>query len=217
MITHSGVHIQRVGGVVGTPTSSDIAIQAARICRFCGAVWSPLLNHLVVVAVMAWDRSPVETRPYNAVWGLLHDAHEVATSDIPRPFKCDCMRVEQAAIDLRLLNTYLGDKQSLVDFDLVKQVDIDACDIEAVQLGLPNYRDLALSNAEAYRGKVVDRLYDSTRDVELFQNVRHEFATVPQYALRSSAVRRFSTALEFAKQGDWAAFERHFQSWGLTR
>lgn len=47
MITHSGVHIQKIGGADGTPTAMDIAVHAGRICRFGGAVWYPLLPHLI--------------------------------------------------------------------------------------------------------------------------------------------------------------------------
>lgn len=212
MITHSGVHIQRVGGVVGTPTSTDIAVQAARLCRFCGAVWSPLLDHLVFVAVMTWKRSSPETRTFNAVWGLLHDAHEVVTADIPRPFKCDCMRVEQDAIDQRLLGVYLGDKQGLVDFDLIKQVDIDACDIEAVQLGLPNYERLALENEQLYRGKIVDKLYSDREATRLFWGIRNEFLSHPQ-GFDDAGVRRISIALELARTRSWSGFDSYFSSW----
>lgn len=84
MITFSGQHIQRIDQTEhGTPTPIDIAVHAGRICRFGGAVWAPLLAHLMFVGLLAYKRSG---KIENFIWGLLHDAHEVVTSDVPRPF-----------------------------------------------------------------------------------------------------------------------------------
>lgn len=137
MITYSGVHIQKIGGVAGTPTATDIAVQSARICRFGGAVWYPLLPHFIFVGMLAYRRGGnFET----VAWAFLHDAHEIATSDIPRPFKCECIKEEQKAIDLRLFSSF-DILMGTVDFDLIKQCDIDACHIEAVELGVPGFAE----------------------------------------------------------------------------
>ncbi|MBK8810670.1 MAG: hypothetical protein IPN69_08050 [Acidobacteria bacterium] len=145
MITYSGIQVEAIGmKCQGTPTPLDIAVHAGRICRFGGAIWMPLLPHLVLVGLLAYKRS---SSVANLLWGFLHDAHETITCDVPKPFKCDCMRQEQAAIDKRLFDLYHGDlnsevHHSMIDFDLIKECDLIACDLEAVILNLPGYAEL---------------------------------------------------------------------------
>ena len=190
MITYSGVHIQKIGGAAGIPTPEDIAVQSARICRFGGSVWYPLMPHLIFVGLLAYKRSG---NIANFIWGVLHDAHEVATSDVPRPFKCDCMRLEQDAIDKRLLDHYLPDwikwhNDGDLDFDLIKQCDHDACDIEAVELNLPGFAEIEIAHTKDYRNRKA--VYTDADDVKLFHTARLTYG-------RSDAVKgldHFSTS-----------------------
>ena len=211
MITYSGVHIQKIGGAPGLPTPTDIAVHAGRICRFGGALWYPLLPHLIFVGLLAYKRSD---SLQNFIWGVLHDAHEVATSDVPRPFKCDCMRNEQSAIDQRLLLTYFSrDQEKLIDYDLIKLCDHDACDIEAVELGLPNFSEIELAHTKDYRGRTA--IHSDITDVDLFQRVHSAFGgfEVVQ-GEESSAVRGFITLLEAAEQHDLERVQQWIDSWG---
>lgn len=165
MITFSGVHVQKKGGVEGTPTATDIAVHSGRICRFGGAVWYPLLTHLVFVGMLALRRGG----NFDTVaWAFLHDAHEIATSDVPRPFKCDCMREEQHAIDKRLLDSF-NLRPDRIDFGLIKQCDIDACHIEAIQLGVKGFAEVELEHSADYTGST--EIYADESDVALFHGI----------------------------------------------
>lgn len=215
MITYSGVHIQKTGGETGTPTAVDIAVHAGRICRFGGAAWSPLLPHLVFVGLMAYKRSGLIA---NLLWGFLHDAHEIATSDVPKPFKCDCIRREQIGLDDRIYDRFCqsveGEKYGCIDFDLIKQCDGDACDIEAVQLGLPGYAEISMRCAKDYGGRMV--IHSDPEDVQLFDRIRDQplwLSTI--FGEMSPGVVMFADALKLAESGDYEGFLGEVKSWEL--
>jgi hypothetical protein len=213
VITQSGVHIQKIGGVEGTPTAEDIAVHAGRICRFGGAIWYPLLPHLIFVGLMAYKRSG---NIANMLWGFLHDAHEVATSDVPRPFKCNCMRKEQTALDNRLLRVYFNRHKDarVIDFDLIKQCDIEACHIEAVQLGVPGFAETELKYSSSYTGAT--HIHDAPEDVELFNRIMsRSFGKNTIQGRESLGVALFSEALQFAEVGDYDGFLDAVIDWGL--
>jgi hypothetical protein len=65
----------------GAPSLLDIAVSLSRECRYAGAGqhWWPVALHTFVVC----DLLPMEDR----VHGLLHDASECITGDIPRTIK----------------------------------------------------------------------------------------------------------------------------------
>ncbi|MEQ1924243.1 MAG: hypothetical protein ABL952_17215 [Pyrinomonadaceae bacterium] len=167
MLTQSGIHVQKVGGQMGTPTAEDIAVQSGRVCRYGGAIWVPNLTHLVFVGLMAYKRSGHVS---NLIWGFLHDAHEICTGEVPRPFKCDCMRFEQKAIDERILAKFFGDYYGQpIDYHLVKQCDIDVCHIEATMLGLPGFAETELKYGKDYTQAT--KIHDNLADKELFQKL----------------------------------------------
>lgn len=216
MITNSGVHIQKIGQPEqGTPTPTDIAVHAGRICRFGGAVWAPLLAHLVFVGLLAYKRSG---SIHNFIWGLLHDAHEIVTSDVPRPFKCDCMRIEQDALDVRLLERYfpyipLGTYDQGIDFDLIKQCDHDACDIEAVELGLPGFADLQMKHNQDYRNR--EAVYTDADDVALFHRVRRAYGDFEVVrGTYSNSVIGVINVLTDAEKQDYEAVQYWLATWG---
>ncbi len=190
MITQSGIHIQKIGGAAGTPSVEDIAVHSARICRFGGAVWYSLLQHLVFVGLLANRRgASCDT----LAWAFLHDAHEIATSDVPRPFKCDCMRTEQDAIDARLMAAFRID-HSLVDHNLIKQCDDDACDIEAVVLGVPGFSEIEMAHTKAYRNRTA--IYSDLSDTKLFNAVLRVFGDIRNvYGMDGPGVARFAWLL----------------------
>lgn len=211
MITHSGVHIQKQGGVEGTPTAMDIAVHAGRICRYGGAVWMPLLAHLVFVGVMAYKRSGSIA---DLLWGFLHDAHECVTSDVPRPFKCDCMRDEQTAIDARIATRFMQFAGVFVDKKLIKQCDIDALHIEAVTLNLPGFAEVELKYAKDYANETY--IHDDAGDQKLFDAiVAGPFYRSTTKGLGSHGVRSFAAMLECAERKDYDAVLEHVRRWGL--
>lgn len=211
MITHSGIHIQKIGGECGTPTTIDIAVHAGRICRFGGAVWYPLLPHLVFVGMMAYKRSGKFS---NLLWGFLHDAHEIVTSDVPKPFKCDCMRVEQDAIDERLLAMFNLSRPQ-IDFDLIHECDVDACDIEAVELELAGYKAIAEAHAQGY-GKYREAIHADTADRNLFRAIRNSpFYEDVVGGPHASGVWHFNAFLEDALAGDIDAAVERVKRWDV--
>ena len=215
MITQSGVHIQKIGGADGTPTPMDIAVHSGRICRFGGCVWYPLLPHLVFVGLMAYRRT---NNVYNLLWGFLHDAHEVSTSDVPQPFKCDCMRIEQNAIDTRLIKEYFGDSYferiAFIDFKVIKQCDHDACDIEAVELGVPGFAEIEIRHTKDYRQRTA--IHDDHDDLMLFQRIKSSvFFGDTIRGEESLGVQRFAKALSLAARKNYDEFLDEVLNWGL--
>jgi len=89
MLTYSGVNVLPENGEVPAPI--DLAVHMGRICQFGGARWFPLLAHSVLVGEYAYRTGCLSGRcefhHHCWAWGLLHDAHETITSDVPRGWK----------------------------------------------------------------------------------------------------------------------------------
>jgi hypothetical protein len=208
VITYSGVHIQKIGGAAGTPTAQDIAVQSGRICRYGGSIWSPLLTHLVLVGLLAYRRRGC---PANLLWGIMHDVHEVCTGsgEVPAPFKCDCIKREQAEMDDRLRDRFVGpDLASLIDYAFIKQCDVDAADLEAVALGLPNYESIA----PGVHGRPIHR---DPQDQRLMRDLIVSPFYVSTLSPYSRGVVMFQQALELAEQRRTDEFLAAVLSWGL--
>jgi hypothetical protein len=215
IITQSGIHIQKIGQPdQGTPTAFDIAVHSGRICRFGGCIWYPLLTHLVFVGLMAWRRTQSTS---NLLWGFLHDAHEIATSDVPRPFKCECMRREQAAIDARIVERFFPENNFLLgepDLAVVKQCDDDACDIEAVEFGVPGFSEIEMAYTKDYRGRT--SIHSAHEDRMLLQRIRGSvFYGDTINGIHAKGVERFKTALALAEKRRYMDFEEEVLSWRL--
>ncbi len=211
MITYSGVHIQKHGGECGTPTAEDIAVHMGRICRYGGAVWYPLLTHSVFVGLMAYQRS---NQVSNLLWGFLHDAHEVVTSDIPRPFKCKCTKVEQERIDQRIYHKFCMGIRPAIDRELIKQCDTDALHIEAVELGLPGFAEIELKYASDYLNET--SIHRSDTDRHLFNRIQNSvFSTGTISGPESTGVWLFTHALLEAEAGNYEGFLSVVRTWGL--
>jgi len=140
MITYTGIRVAPDNDLV--PSPRDIAVQMARITRYGGAVWCPLLAHSVLVAGLVLKaihhvRLRASDLPTWA-WGLLHDAHEVVTGEVVRPWKPDGLRARQAELDRRIRDAFHLDESS-IDLAMVKAMDERALIAEAVVLQLPNF------------------------------------------------------------------------------
>lgn len=109
VVTHSGALVSPESGV---PTLRDIAFSLSRVPRFGGYSRRPwtVAHHSLVVAeiagVLAEDRPAPLDYGMAYLSGLLHDAHEALTGDIPTPFKTDDTRTMQNAIDHRIMAAY---------------------------------------------------------------------------------------------------------------
>lgn len=96
--TRSGV---RITLTEGAPTLLDIGRALSRIPRFCGhtlQAWNVAQHSLVVWKIIQQEMYSVSAQLY----GLLHDAHESITGDIPRPFKTLDIKRLQDDLDVRI-------------------------------------------------------------------------------------------------------------------
>lgn len=144
MLTHSGVHM--MPDEDAAPSPEDLAVQMGRLCQYGGAIWHTLLAHSVFVGELAWRafaEAPRPARLANWAWGILHDAHEVVTGDVPRGWKTDDMRARQRDLDRRIMRRYVAN-ESLLDLDAIKRLDEQATRIQCVGLGLRGYRELKM-------------------------------------------------------------------------
>ena len=176
MITNSGIRVAPDTETV--PTPRDIAVAMGRITRFGGAIWCPLLAHSVLVGelVLRNLRSrtggvAVATRKETWAWAVLHDAHEVVTGEVVRPWKPGDLAALQRGLNERLAKAFSLDL-SLVHLELVKRMDERALCLEAEVLGLPGFRESYIKHelggsADAYpaldaaEGILTDRLHRS--------------------------------------------------------
>jgi hypothetical protein len=135
-LLHSG---EICTGDVGTPTLRDIAISLSRLPRFAGHTkveWSVLDHSLFVFRLLAASNR----RDYAAqLAGLLHDAHECVTGDIPSDMKPDVIREAQATLDVRIMDEHFPG--GFVAYDklklLVHAADREALSAEAFLVGPP--------------------------------------------------------------------------------
>jgi hypothetical protein len=88
-----------VGYPEGSPNITDIAVSLSRESRYAGAGvhWWPVALHTFVVC----DLLPMKLRLH----GLLHDAAECVTGDIPKPAKTETIEILEGKI---LASIYKG-------------------------------------------------------------------------------------------------------------
>jgi hypothetical protein len=173
MMTLSGALITQEDG---NPTVPDIARGLARMPRFAGQTlvpWSVAEHSLVVEAIIgAMFQNLKWLPPETTLYGLLHDAHEMMTGDIPTTFKTEDMRRLQWRLDARL---YKGLGISLPTVALrkaVKDADNEALLAEARVVASPaNYVHIC----EERRAFAFDPYVQIVRDV-LQSTEQPEFA-----------------------------------------
>jgi hypothetical protein len=144
VITHSGIWVTPTTGLVPSPL--DIAVHSGRITRYAGALWSPLLAHMVFVAEITWSELMMRTGPGGCpnfdyptwAWSLLHDAHETFMGEIPRRWKLPERKAQEKEADRRIAAAY-GLLGSVIDHALIKEADERALLAEAVTLKLPGF------------------------------------------------------------------------------
>ncbi len=143
MLTYSGLNV--LPSTEDAPAPVDLSVQMGRLCQYGGALWFPLLAHSVLTAELVWELREKEGETDRAMqtwaWALLHDAHEVATGDVPRGWKTPSFKRQQKDLDKRIQGRY-GIKLSKVDIPLVEKCDQRAILVQGWVLALKNFREL---------------------------------------------------------------------------
>ncbi len=109
MMTISGRHVTQTDGA---PSTSDICMVLPRVPRFAGHTlqyWTVGHHSLVVEELVEhWPLLPLAPHTHLCAqkYALLHDAHEVCTSDVPTTLKPDALKKIQQQIDVRLFTQY---------------------------------------------------------------------------------------------------------------
>lgn len=124
----------------GVPTLHDIAVQSARIPRFAGAHRAPywsVAHHLLVVSdALRTIMQALDHEPLMAV-ALLHDADELATSDVPTLWKPPELREAAQALRDNVYREYVGRLPTQAEDDAIKAVDRAALWAEGKVVGPP--------------------------------------------------------------------------------
>lgn len=140
------------------PDAIDFGVVAehlAKIARFNGATSAPysVAQHSVVVA----DALPPEIR----IYGLLHDAHEAYTGDLPTPTQAalralgmgDQLALLQSNIDAAIWRAALVPPPSRHILDQVAKADAIACKTEARDL-IPGANPADFGDVPALRRRI---------------------------------------------------------------
>lgn len=123
-----------------TPSVRDVAVGLSRLPRWAGATLVPwsVLQHSVAVFIQAEKLNLNSEQKLLALW---HDAEEIATGDIPSPFKTEQQRELQHVLHRFIWEGALGVRYPLAtDFEQVKILDNAAKAAEAHVLCHPNVR-----------------------------------------------------------------------------
>jgi hypothetical protein len=147
----------------GTPTLSDIARGLSRIPRFVGQTDEPwtVAHHSLVVANLA-DHQPDDEQLI--LHGLLHDAHEMMTGDIPTTFKTFDMRCLQEQLDKRIYAAFGLPRPSPCQRQRIKDCDRQALLAEAYVLTPRHtYERIASENEDAALYVVTHLVHDIRR------------------------------------------------------
>lgn len=136
MLTYTGIHITKEFGV---PSIRDIAVQAMRIPRFCGAgekFW-PLGAHLLFVEDLVRTREMPSI--FTPAYALLHDAPEIVVNDTPKPMKTTkASRLEHRLL-LRMLANFGLPAGAPAEHEAVKVADIRAVNVEGRMIGVRGF------------------------------------------------------------------------------
>lgn len=141
MQTANGKRVNLEHDIGFSPNLTDIAVQLSHLNRYCGGTVRPysVAEHSIFVSRLCQERYGVD----EALWGLLHDAHEMITGDIPSPVKrildSDALRDLENDIDFRIARKF--DLEELVRDDGVKD-NVRKMDLVAL---MTEHRDLQVS------------------------------------------------------------------------
>ena len=170
MRAYTGTEID-LGALAG-PSLVDMAVSLGRMPRFAGGtrVWPwTVLHHSMVVDTIIGDTLIHSHRPYRdsvRLYGLLHDAHESLTGDVPTPFKTGCMREIQDGIDKAIWHTLGLPPMPTRYAPVIEEADRMALHAEAIEVGPPGlHSNVARSQDRAIVRMIAERYsspYDSS-------------------------------------------------------
>lgn len=125
------------------PTLHDVAVGLSREGRYAGAgiKWWPVLLHTFVVCDLLPD--PLK------IHGLLHDAPECITGDIPKPLKTDAMEKTEREIFVRIYAEFGVPLPTEAEFSEVKRADYRAFCGEVYTVGTAILRNEHPADDEA--------------------------------------------------------------------
>lgn len=210
MITFSGIRV--APGTSIAPAPVDIAVQMGRVTRFGGAIWSPLLMHSVLVAELTWrDLAAKNAQQFDFqtfAWSLLHDAHEVVTGEVPRPWKPKQMKDYQHELDFLIASAYKVDLRQ-VDTRIVKAMDERALLLEALELNLPGFT--AVYQQQDLAGDHFPHIPEDEQRLAgaLINSDFWRAEVVTDW--RSRPVKLFAAVLEQLQSGDQVGAARNFR------
>jgi len=97
--THTGRQVDLFDPKTSEISIFDIARSLSQLCRFLGHTtkFYSVAQHSILVSQLV----PKE----DALWGLLHDASEAYTGDLPRPFKALHEMLQYRVAEVRLMIT----------------------------------------------------------------------------------------------------------------
>lgn len=113
LYTYSG----RISWPDGTPTIQDIAVSLSRECRYAGAGmrWWPVALHTFAVC----DLLPANLKLH----GLLHDAPECITGDLPKPIKTPEIEAFERRLLVRFYKGFGFKTPTYEQYKIVKRAD----------------------------------------------------------------------------------------------
>lgn len=139
MMTRSGVLVMPDNREA--PPLCDIALGLARQPRFGGHTidpWSVAEHSMVVALIARWWGTPAATVGMLAeLHGLIHDAHESVTGDVPSSWKTNELKRMQQALDLRIFASLGIDPPNVIVDDLIHRCDRASLLAEAKLLAAP--------------------------------------------------------------------------------
>jgi hypothetical protein len=92
--------------------------------------------------------------PHLSMYGLIHDAHEAITADIPTPVKCDCIRGGQEMLDVTIYSGLEVRMPTPEQSAKVKDADNMAFYAEAKLFGSPElWKYITENNVHCRGGK----------------------------------------------------------------
>lgn len=205
--TASGRMIDPVRPQPDTIGFDDIIQALSRQPRFAGHTRLPwtVADHSAFVVDILERRDATNghaARPYVYMFGLLHDAHEAYTGDIPQPIKTyldsDRLIRLQAALDRATRRSLRLREPTACELQAVQEADKTALRLEGAllmpQVGQPTWRALAMEwDGPAWLSWAVDRLPSQALGIR--PNPRDAFA---------SRYKRLSMALRAAADEDYS-------------
>jgi len=132
LYTYSG----RIALPDGAPTLLDIAVALSRECRYAGngMRWWPVSLHCLCVADLLPDSLKLH--------GLMHDAAECITGDVPKPVKTDEIEAFEDMVQARIYESLKLTPPTAEEWCIIKQADMDVMRGEVYTVGTPALQEV---------------------------------------------------------------------------